>query len=56
MTFLCFADRFDLSKQAWDVLCSEIVYHRNMVVPALLLLIGMYLYFYVRSWKGNKKN
>ena len=49
VTFLRFADHFRLSKQDWNVLYSEIVYHRNTVVPPLLPLIVMYLYFYVRS-------
>ena len=49
VTFLCFADRFPLSKQHWNVLYSEIVNHRDTDVPALLPLTVMYLYFYVRS-------
>ena len=49
VTFLRFADRFPLFKQDWNVLYSEIVNHRDTVVPALLPLTVMYLYFYVRS-------
>ena len=55
MTFTCFADRIGLSKQAWNVMYSDIVHQRNMVVSALLPLIGMYLYFYVTSWRKKKK-
>ena len=49
VTFFRFADRLPLSKQDWNVLYSEIVNHRDTVVPALLPVTLMYLYFYVRS-------
>ena len=55
VAFLRFADRYRLSEEDWNVLYTEIVNNRHTIVPALLPLMCMYLYFYVMSWIKKKK-
>ena len=50
VTFMRFADRYLLTRQDWNTLYSGIANHPNTYVPALLLLVVMYLYFYAKSW------